>query len=95
MTRRLQGRPFAVISINVEPDKSVTELKEAWVSEGNTWRCLFDGTWEGPIQKAWNIQNFPTIYMLDSKGVIRHKNPHGKDLDDAVANLLREAEATR
>jgi hypothetical protein len=50
---------------------------------------------EGPIQKAWNIQFFPTIYVLDSNGVIRHKNLQEKALDEAVETLLLEAETTK
>ena len=92
LTRRLEGSRFALISINAEPEKVVTELRKAWKSEGNTWRCLFDGTWEGPIQKAWNIQSFPTIYVLDGKGIIRQKNVREKDLDLVVEKLLKEAE---
>jgi thiol-disulfide isomerase/thioredoxin len=95
LTRRLRGRRFSVISINAEPEKIVKDLKDAWTSEGNTWRCIFDGTWEGPIQKAWNIQFFPTIYVLDSNGVIRHKNLQEKALDEAVETLLLEAETAK
>jgi thiol-disulfide isomerase/thioredoxin len=95
LNKRIDGRRFALISINSEPEKDVNELRDAWTSQGNTWRCLFDGTWEGPIQKAWNIQFFPTIYVLDSKGVIRHKDLRERELDDAVETLLRETEATK
>jgi peroxiredoxin len=93
LTRRLEGRPFALISINAEPNKVVKELRDAWKSEGNTWRCLFDGTWEGPIQKAWNIQLFPTIYLLDGKGIIRQKDVRERDLDSVVEKLLDDAES--
>ncbi len=88
LTERYRGRPFAIVSINAEPEKNVEELRKAWTAEGNTWRCLFDGTWEGPIQKAWNITSFPTLYVLDGQGVIRHKNPRGGELDKAVESLL-------
>ena len=59
LTERHRGRPFAIVSINAEPEKVAEQLKEAWTAEGNTWRCLFDGDWEGPIQKAWNIPVLP------------------------------------
>ena len=65
------------------------ELRKAWTAEGNTWRCLFDGTWEGPIQKAWNITSFPTIYVLDGEGVIRYKDLRGRELQEAVEVLLK------
>jgi thiol-disulfide isomerase/thioredoxin len=90
LTARLQRRPFAVVSINSEPEKELAQLKDAWSTEGNTWRCLFDGTWEGPIQRVWNIRRFPTIYVLDGGGVIRHKDLYGRDLEQAVDGLLQE-----
>jgi thiol-disulfide isomerase/thioredoxin len=88
LVERHRGRPFTLLSINAEPEKDVEELRKAWKDEGNTWPCLFDGTWEGPIQKAWNIRTFPTIYVLDGEGVIRHKDLRGRDLDKAVETLL-------
>ncbi len=87
---KYKGRPFDVISINAEPEKSVSQLKEAWAAVGNTWRCVFDGTWEGPIQKAWNVHDFPTIYVLDGKGLIRGKRPGARDLDELVGALLNK-----
>ena len=93
LTRRLEGRPFVLISINAEPEKVVKELSDAWKSEGNSWRCLFDGNWEGPIQKAWNIQSFPTIYVLDGKGIIRQKDVRERDLDRVVDKLVEDAES--
>ncbi len=93
LTKRLDGRKFTLISINAEPGKVIADLGDAWKAEGNTWRCLFDGNWEGPIQKAWNIQGFPTIYILDARGVIRQKLDGPGGLEGAVDKLLAEAEA--
>lgn len=90
LTERHRERPFAVVSINAEPEKDLAELKQAWSAEGNSWRCLFDGEWEGPIQRDWNIRRFPTIYVLDGRGVIRYKDLYGRDLEGAVDTLLRE-----
>lgn len=95
LTERHRRRPFAVVSVHAEPEKLASDLKAAWKAEGNTWRCLFDGDWEGPIQKAWNIQTFPTIYLIDAEGVIRGKNLQDEDLDEAVDVLLLRAEASR
>ena len=87
---RLKDRPFAIVSINAEPEKTLKELRDAWAAEKNGWRCLFDGTWEGPIQKAWNVQRFPTIFVLDGEGRIRFKNVRGPDLEAAVDGLLAD-----
>ena len=37
--------------------------------------------------RAW-----PTIYVLDAKGVVRNRNVHGKAMDKAVDALLDEME---
>ena len=36
------------------------------------------------------VRYYPTIYVLDAKGVIRSVGPRGKMMDDAVARLLAE-----
>ena len=92
LTRRLAGRPFVLVSINAEPGKELKELKTAWSEAGNTWPCLLDGDWDGPIQKAWNITEFPTIYVLDAKGIIRIKGHPDNNLGNEVEALVVEAE---
>jgi len=92
LTRRLEGRPFVLVSINAEPEKDRKQLKEAWAEAGNTWPCLFDGDWEGPIQRAWNVTRFPTIYVLDGSGTIRFKGDLRADMVDEVVRLVGEAE---
>jgi hypothetical protein len=49
--------------------------------------------WEGadaPLLKQWNVRAFPTIYVIDGKGVIRNKNVRGEELEKAVEKLLAE-----
>ena len=55
-----------------------------------TWRQAIDGTTSGPIATRWNVQGWPTIYVLDAKGVIRFKNPRGEKLGQVVDELLEE-----
>jgi len=61
--------------------------------ENITWRSWWDGgNTRGPIAKAWNIKGWPTIYVLDHKGVIRYREVRGKSMDEAVDALLKEIE---
>lgn len=94
LTTRLAGRPFVVVSVNAEPDKARADLKAAWAEAGNNWPCLLDGDWEGPIQKAYNVTRFPTIYLLDAEGTIRLKNAVGGDAEAEIEKLIAEAEKT-
>ncbi len=60
--------------------------------ESITWRSWWDGGGtDGPIAKAWNVKGWPTIYVLDAKGIIRHRDIRDKELDDAIDALLKEA----
>jgi Zn-dependent oligopeptidase len=39
------------------------------------------------------VQGWPTIYVLDHKGVIRFKDVRDEDMDKAVDQLLEELKA--
>jgi hypothetical protein len=90
LVKRLEGKSFALLGVNTDDDRD--KLKEVMKKEGITWRSWFDGSTEGPITARWNIRGFPTIYVLDAKGVIRHKDMRGEELDQAVDALLKELE---
>ena len=88
LVKRLQDQPFALIGVNSDPD--LKQLKQAMKKENITWRSFWDKTTRGPIATKWNVHAWPTVYVLDAKGVIRYKNVRGKKLDEAVDKLLAE-----
>tara|TARA_R110002111_G_scaffold214847_5_gene277696 strand:+ start:755 stop:1087 length:333 start_codon:yes stop_codon:yes gene_type:complete len=93
LVKRLKNKPFALIGVN--SDKDLEACKEKNKAKGITWRSFWDGRdgqqW-GPIGKAWHVRSWPTIYVLDAKGVIRFKNVRGEKMDAAVDKLLAEME---
>jgi hypothetical protein len=94
LVKRLADRPFTLIGVN--SDKSAAELKDVMAKESITWRSFFDGPGtQGPIATAWNVSGWPTIYVLDQRGVIRFKGVRGKAMDRAVDQLLAELDETR
>jgi peroxiredoxin len=93
LVKRLEGKPFALIGVNSDPKDRV---RQAMKKENITWRSWWDGgSTEGPIAKAWNVNGWPTIYVLDAKGVIRYKNAREHEMDKAVDKLLTELEDTK
>jgi len=90
LVKRLEGKPFALLGIDLDASKEI--LKKTEQEEKMTWRSWFDGR-EGPIGKQWNIRFLPTIYVLDHKGVIRYKGVRDEEMDKAVDTLLKELEA--
>jgi hypothetical protein len=90
LVERLKDKPFALIGVNSDVDKA--KLKKVLEKEKITWRSFWngpDGT-NGPISEAWNVKGWPTVYVLDAKGVIRAKNVREKEMDRAVDELLKE-----
>jgi hypothetical protein len=91
LVKRLTNKPFALLGINSDPGRE--ELKEVLKKEQITWRSWWDGgSTSGPIASKWNVTGWPTIYVLDAKGVIRYRDVRGEKMDEAVNKLLQEVE---
>jgi hypothetical protein len=90
LVERLKNNPYALIGVNSDIDKN--KLKKRMAEEKITWRSFWNGPkgTDGPISRDWNIHGWPTIYVLDHKGVIRFKGPREEALDKAVDELVRE-----
>jgi len=88
LVKRMKGKPFALIGVNSD---SKERVQAAIKKERITWRSWWDGgNTGGPIATQWNVRGWPTIYIMDEKGVIRYKNARGEAMDEAVDALLKE-----
>ena len=91
LVKKLEGRPFALIGVNVNP-YGPKELKEVMDKEKLNWRSFARGD---AITAKWNLRGTPTLYVLDHKGVIRHKwmgSPGETVLDAALEELIKDME---
>jgi peroxiredoxin len=93
---RFQNKPFALIGVHVG-GSTVPQLKRIMETNKLPWRSFADvgNAGAGPIATQWNLGATPTFYVIDHRGVIRHKwpgPPGEKDLDAALAELIRAAE---
>jgi hypothetical protein len=95
LVKRLQGKPFVLIGVNSDMDREETKKKND--KEHITWRSFWNGSQMGPISLTWNVFAWPTLYIVDAKGVIRHKyrgSPGDKILDEAIDALVKESAET-
>ncbi len=90
LVKRMKGRPFALLGINGDDDRA--KAKETALANEMTWPSFYNGGPNGPITDQWNVQLWPTIYVLDEDGVIRFKQLREKRLDDAVETLVKKLE---
>lgn len=92
----MAGRPFVLLGVNTDEDRK--SIKAATAKHDLSWRSWWDGgSPEGPIATQWQIARWPTIYLIDHKGVIRHIADEGggvktEPLDAAVQKLVKAAE---
>ncbi len=97
--KRLSGKPFALLGVNSDAKRDA--IKKVIAKEKIVWRSWFDGGGkEGPIATKWQIAAWPTVYILDAKGVIRHIEadggaPDAEGLDKKLDKLLQELAAQK
>lgn len=96
LVKRLADKPFALIGVN--SDRDLNELKEVLNTEQITWRSFWNGPQGtgGPISSDWNVRGWPTLFLIDHKGILRYKwvgNPGDRVMDEAIDKLVKEAEA--
>lgn len=95
LLERFQGRPFAIVGVNL--DESHAEALKAVEQHQIPWRSFWGGKLgvQGPIGTNWNVRSLPKVYVLDHKGIIRHKNIRRDDLIEPVDRLVEAAEKNR
>lgn len=90
ITQILADKPFVLLGVNSDRNKEVAV--DALRNEGLSWRHFWNGPQgrNGPIASQWNIEGWPTVYLIDQDGVIRYKGVLGADLDRGIEKLMAE-----
>ena len=90
----LKDKPFALIGVNSWTDDP-QQLKEVMTREKINWRSF---TGEERINRQWNLPATPTMFILDHKGIIRHKwvgKVGNKTIDGALDQLILGVDNSR
>jgi thiol-disulfide isomerase/thioredoxin len=85
LVKKYEGRRFALLSIC--GDESLETANKTAAEHKMNWPCWFDGA-DGPIAREWNVLGWPTIYILNEKGVIVAKQLRNDALDTKLAELM-------
>ena len=84
---QISGRPAAIVGINC--DRDLNRARADVETNHVTWPSFWDGR-DGPICTAWNVNSWPTTFVVDRKGVIRYRNVRQGEMGQAVEALLKE-----
>jgi RNA polymerase sigma factor (sigma-70 family) len=97
LAETMHGRPFVLLGVNSDSD--MVKLKEQINAEGISARSWRDGggnaNTPGPIARGFNVHGWPSLYLLDARGIIQHKffdTPSDQRLKSAIAALVQKAE---
>jgi thiol-disulfide isomerase/thioredoxin len=92
--RELAKKHASLAVVNVSGDDDASTVSEFLAENPLPGQQWFNGP-EGGVLDAWNVQAFPTVYVIDAEGVIRHRNIQGDELSRAIEALVKEAEAAK
>ncbi|HEX3871303.1 MAG TPA: TlpA disulfide reductase family protein, partial [Pirellulales bacterium] len=84
LVAKLADQPFALIGINADERPTLEDLTRRNVI---TWRNFHDGP-KGPITERWQVEGFPTVYLVDEKGVVRAEQVTKFDLHGRLGMVL-------
>jgi hypothetical protein len=94
LVRKLEGKPFVIVGVN--SDTSRDNVKEALAKQKITWRSFWDGgSTNGPIQNQWNVQAYPTMYLIDHHGIIVGRPYPFGDGAELIERMVKEAAAAQ
>lgn len=89
---KLKGRPFAIVGVNSDKEERLQEL----VADGTTtWRNFTNKQKHGKISTDWGVHGWPTLYLLDHNGIIKHKGLRGEAMEKAILEMVTEAEKSK
>lgn len=86
--KKLSGKAFKILAVSLDDEKAMltAAIKQRKIPGVQTW----DSTeWDDhPVRKLYNVQQLPTWYLIDARGIIRGRDPMGDKLIPAIEAVL-------
>lgn len=97
LVKKMEGKPFVLLGINGDDKDKPEELKKKNEEAKITWRSFRNQRGQGKtdIAEEWNLAGWPTLFLIDEKGVIRKKwigAPNTEALDKAIEDIVKKVE---
>lgn len=87
LVEKWNDKPFAIVGVNSD---SPAKLKQLVKDKTVTWRSFVDKQKDFKISTNWNVKGWPTLYIIDHKGIIRHKGLRGEPMEKALEALIKK-----
>jgi thiol-disulfide isomerase/thioredoxin len=93
LVERYRDKPFAMLGVYGDVD--FEKAREVIAAQHMTWPIVKTDNACNEITQRYGVNCFPTIFVIDAAGIVRHASNGGSGLDNAVATLLNEMESKR
>lgn len=87
LVTKYEKEPLVVLGVNC--DQSSGRLQALEERKIVTWKNWFNGR-GGDITEEWQVNSFPTVILLDGKGVIRQIKVAPEELEEQAVTLIAE-----
>jgi peroxiredoxin len=96
LVKKMKDKPFVLVSVSA--DRQVEALQKFLEKEEMPWTHWWDKGPASAVLKKYRVKAFPTMYVIDHTGVIRHKwvgNPGNDNIDAVIEELVKTAEKAK
>jgi thiol-disulfide isomerase/thioredoxin len=96
LVKKLKDKPFVLVSVSADNKKE--DLQKFLETQEMPWTHWWDNGPQSAVLKTYRVKAFPTLYLIDHTGVIRHKwvgNPGNEKIDAAVEELVKAADKAK
>ncbi|MCB1211436.1 MAG: TlpA family protein disulfide reductase [Verrucomicrobiales bacterium] len=87
LQKRFASQHFTVLGVNTDVTEKARQILQA---NPLPWRNWLDTATSGPNTTLYNIHHFPTLFLIDTQGIIVMKNP---SLDSVAGYLQKQPTA--
>jgi thiol-disulfide isomerase/thioredoxin len=88
---RYRNKPFALLGVNC--GDTLEKAKETVKEKGMAWPSWWDGEQiRGPIETDYNVPHWPSVYVIDERGIFVAIDPRDEALDQAIETALTAME---
>jgi thiol-disulfide isomerase/thioredoxin len=95
LVEKMKDRPFELVGVNGDPELT-DDVKQTIQEKKITWRSFKNQQKDSPpLSETWEIGGWPTIFVIDHKGVIKHIQGGAGELeklDKLIEDLVKAAE---
>jgi len=89
IAKKFAGQPLVVLSVSL--DRDPTKWKQFVEKNEMTWLQYYDGGFEGPISRLFDVHAIPHTFTIDADGVLQDENIGDASIEGKLKKLVARA----